>query len=90
MSDTSLEYLFRALSFEDVIRLWTCVMLEKKVLLVSSHKCLLSNVSHAILTLIFPFKWEHVLIPILPVPLRNCIETIFPYIIGIHPEMLTY
>lgn len=86
--DSSYEYLFRALKIEDVILLLTWVMLEKKVLLVSKKKSLLSNVSRAILALLFPFKWEHVLIPILPKQLLHCIETIFPYIIGVSPDML--
>ena len=84
-----LEYLFRSLRVHDVISLWSCLMIERKVLLISTQKSLLTNVALALTSLVYPFRWEQVLIPILPAPLKNYIETIFPYIIGVSPGMLT-
>lgn len=87
--DRCFEYLFRALRYDDVIILWSCVMLERKLLLISVNKSLLTYVALAITALIFPFKWEQILIPILPKTLKNYVAAIFPYIIGVHPSLLT-
>lgn len=57
--------------------------LEKKVLLVSKYKSLLSAVSTTLISLLFPFKWMHVLIPILPDEMNSFLECPFPFLIGI-------
>lgn len=87
--DQSLEYLFRSLPIDLVIEVWSCLLVERKVLLISKSKALLTHVALALTSLIFPFKWDQVLIPILPNALKNYIETIFPYIIGVSPYLLT-
>mmetsp|Transcript_15883 Transcript_15883/g.29091 ORF Transcript_15883/g.29091 Transcript_15883/m.29091 type:complete len:889 (+) Transcript_15883:753-3419(+) len=89
VQDRCFEFLFRALRFDDVIIMWNCVMLERKLLLISVNKSLLTYAALAITALIFPFKWEQILIPILPKSLKNYVAAIFPYIIGVHPSLLT-
>lgn len=89
VQDRCFEFLFRALRYDDVIILWNCVMLERKLLLISVNKSLLTYAALAITALIFPFRWEQILIPILPKPLKNYVAAIFPYIIGVHPSLLT-
>lgn len=37
--------------------------------------------------ILFPFSWEHVLIPILPESLVEYSEAIVPFVIGIPPSM---
>lgn len=89
LPDSCLEYLFRSLNIADIISVWSCVMVERKILLISKCKALLTYVALALTKLIYPFKWDQVLISILPSALKNYIETIFPYIIGVSPSMLT-
>lgn len=89
LPDTCLEYLFRSLRISDIISVWSCVMVERKILLISKCKALLTYVAIALTRLIYPFKWDQVLISILPTALKNYIETIFPYIIGVSPSMLS-
>jgi hypothetical protein len=88
VQDKCFEFLFRALRFDDVIILWSCVMLERKLLLISVNKSLLTYAALAISALIFPFKWDQILIPILPRTLKDYVAAIFPYIIGVHPSLL--
>jgi len=87
-SHISLEFLFRSLPLEHIVTLWSCIMLEKKILLVSTKRSLLQHAAVALEGLLFPFKWQHVFIPVLPGPLKSYVETIFPYIIGVHPKLL--
>jgi len=90
VSHVSLEYLFRCLPAKQVVLLWSAAMLEKKLLLVSTRKSLLAHAAMALEGLLFPFKWQQVLIPVLPKALKSYVETIFPYIIGVHPGMLDH
>ncbi|CAG9324793.1 unnamed protein product [Blepharisma stoltei] len=84
-----LEYLFRSLSIDSIIDVWSCILSERKILLISRQKSILTYAAMGLECLIFPFKWEQVFIPILPASLKNYIETIFPYIIGVSPSILT-
>ena len=81
--NTYLEVLFRVLSFKQIITAWHALLLEKKLFLLCSSKATLSCVAHALVNLLFPFKWVHVLIPILPEKLKLFIDTPIPLIIGI-------
>jgi hypothetical protein len=63
------------------------ISLEKKVLLVSRFKALLSSVSITLTSLLFPFKWMHVLIPILPDDMGQFLECPFPFLIGMEKRL---
>ena len=78
-----LEVLFRVLSFKQIVTAWQALLLEKKLFLLCSSKATLACVAHALVNLLFPFKWIHVLIPILPEKLKLFIDTPIPLIIGI-------
>ena len=82
-NDKYLETLFRLLSYEKIITAWEGLLLEKKLYLVCSSKAVLSHIAHALINLLFPFKWIHVYVPILPEKLRLFIESPVPLIIGI-------
>jgi pentatricopeptide repeat protein len=87
-SDKCFEMLFRSLRIPDVIQVWTAVMIERKILLISRHKALLTYVAMALTALIYPFKWENPFIPVLPTPLGDYIQAILPYILGVTPQTL--
>ena len=78
-----LEVLFRVLSYKQIVTAWQALLLEKKLFLLCSSKATLACVAHALINLLFPFKWIHVLIPILPEKLKLFIDTPIPLIIGI-------
>ena len=82
-NDKYLETLFRVLSYENIITAWKALLLEKKLFLICSSKAVLSQVAHALINLLFPFKWIHVYVPILPEKLKLFIESPVPLIIGI-------
>lgn len=43
-----------------------CLLLERKVVLLSSQYSLLTPVVETFLLLMYPFRWQHVYIPLLP------------------------
>ena len=61
-------------------------MLEKQIFLISQSKTVISLITEALLAILFPFRWEHALIPILPETLNEYTEAIVPFIIGIPPS----
>ena len=82
-NNNCLDVLFHVLSFDQIITAWKGLLLEKKLFLICSSKATLSYVSHALITLLFPFKWIHVYVPILPEKLKLFVDSPVPLIIGI-------
>ena len=83
VNDQYLETLFRVLSIDNIQKAWRGLLLEKKLFLICSSKETLLQVSHGLITLLFPFKWIHTYIPILPQKLKAFIESPMPLIFGI-------
>ena len=77
------ELLFRVLDFNIIIIAWKCLLLEKKLFLICDSKSTLFQVSNALITLLFPFKWNHIIIPILPEKMKLFMESPVPSLIGI-------
>ena len=58
------------------------------MLLFSSHLSVLTTVAETLLTLLYPFKWEHVYVPVLPLQLLEFVNAPTPFIMGVHPGTL--
>ena len=85
--DTNNEYLetlIRILSMENIVIAWQGLLIEKKLFLICDSKSVLMQVANALINLIFPFKWIHIFIPILPEKLKVFIESPVPSIMGIN------
>ena len=78
-----IEILFSLLSYQTILTLWEGLLLEKNVFLVCSSKATLVNIAMALVTLLFPFRWMHVFIPVLPEKLKVFVESPVPSLIGI-------
>jgi len=83
-----LDMLFHLLDRHNVLKLVTCVLLEYKILLYSEHAAVLTMVAEAVLALIFPFTWDHVYIPVLPLQLLEFVNAPTPFIMGVQPGPL--
>lgn len=58
--------LFDCLDIETILHLWYCLTMERKVLLVSSQLSLLTVCSEILCSLLYPMKWSHLYVPVLP------------------------
>ncbi|CAH8490363.1 unnamed protein product [Dicrocoelium dendriticum] len=88
----SLLELLRLIDLTDFIRLFTCVLLEHRIVLFSSAYYRLMLVAEGITCLLLPFVWSHVYAPILPMSLIHFVNAPVPYIMGIKqldPEATT-
>ncbi|CAH9064292.1 unnamed protein product [Cuscuta epithymum] len=83
-ADISFQPLVQCLDVDNVIKLFTAVLLERRILLRSDKYSLLTLVSEAICHLIYPFRWQHVYIPLLFFSGVDYIDAPTPYMMGLH------
>lgn len=82
--DFPLRLLFEFLGVKYVIDLFTSVLLENQVLLISEDFQKLTIVAECITALLFPFEWPHVYAPILPTALHHFLDAPVPFVMGLH------
>ncbi|KAL1554784.1 Scytalone dehydratase [Salvia divinorum] len=82
--DISFQPLVQCLDVDNLIKLFTAVLLERRVLIRSNKYSLLTLVSEAICHLIYPFRWQHVYIPLLFFSGVDYIDAPTPYMMGLH------
>ena len=79
-----LRLLFECLDSDNALQLIEAVLLEQRILLLSTKLSALTVVAETLLHLIFPFRWPHVYIPLLPRSLLDFLFAPMPFIIGMH------
>jgi hypothetical protein len=75
--------LFSIFSLEEILQILTAVLLERSMVFVSDNLTILSAVILGLKTLIKPFQWCYALIPVLPAPLLDILDTPQPILVGI-------
>ncbi|KAK6925237.1 cDENN domain [Dillenia turbinata] len=83
-ADISFQPLVQCLDVDNLIKLFTAVLLERRILLRSDKYSLLTLISEAICHLIYPFRWQHVYIPLLFFSGVDYIDAPTPYMMGLH------
>lgn len=81
--NTDLYALFRCLSLENIVALFEYAISEARIIFLSSHTSMLHLACHALASLLYPFKWASIFIPILPARLISALEAPCPYIVGV-------
>jgi len=80
--------LFECLDVENIILVWHCLVLERQVLLTCTQLSVLTNASEILLSLLFPMRWSHAYIPVLPHFLIPILSAPMPFLCGIHKANL--
>lgn len=75
--------LFRALTIPNIVALMEFALSESRIIFLSSHTAMLHLACKALVTLLYPFKWASIFIPVLPARLISALEAPCPYIVGI-------
>lgn len=75
--------LFRSLSVSNILVLWGALMQEGRVVLRSQHMALLTPVAEALTSLLFPFTWQGMYIPVLPSHMMDVLDAPVPFLIGL-------
>ncbi|KAH9556185.1 hypothetical protein CY35_07G012700 [Sphagnum magellanicum] len=88
-ADMSFEPLVRCLDVDNVLRFFTAILLERRVLLRANKYSVLTMVAEAVCHLIYPIKWQHVYIPVLFYAGVDYIDAPTPYLMGLHSAVDT-
>jgi hypothetical protein len=84
------QVLFECLDISNVMYTWYSLACEHKVLLVSDQLSLLTVCAEILCSLLFPMKWSHLYIPVLPRSLSPMLDAPMPYLCGISRENFQY
>ncbi|KAK6191595.1 hypothetical protein SNE40_003242 [Patella caerulea] len=71
------------LGTDKLIKVFSSLLLERRIILCSNNLSCLTQAIHAIVALLYPFHWQHIYIPILPVAMLDVCCSPTPYLIGI-------
>ncbi|XP_012878304.1 PREDICTED: DENN domain-containing protein 1C isoform X1 [Dipodomys ordii] len=77
-----------AMTDENILGLFAALLAERRVLLTASKLSTLTSCVHASCALLYPMRWEHVLIPTLPPHLLDYCCAPMPYLIGVHASLV--
>uniref|UniRef100_A0A672JHT9 DENN/MADD domain containing 5B n=1 Tax=Salarias fasciatus TaxID=181472 RepID=A0A672JHT9_SALFA len=83
LGEYSLGEAFSLLGVDNMVKLLTCALLETQVLLYSQDYQRLMTVAEGITTLLFPFQWQHIYLPIVSTPLHHLLDAPVPFLMGI-------
>ncbi|XP_028399036.1 C-myc promoter-binding protein-like [Dendronephthya gigantea] len=83
VSGASFSALLRWLGPENSIKLFYYALTEHKLLIHSLRAALLTSVSEALVSIIFPFSWQCPFVPLCPVALSDILNAPCPFIVGI-------
>lgn len=85
----SLQPLFRCLSVGNVMTVVGCLAVESQVVLCSRHYPLLTPCAQALLSLLYPFSWTNVYVPVLPYHMVvDVLHAPTPFLVGVHSRYL--
>ena len=68
------ESLFTSLSPKNIARAVAAVLEEQRILLVSQQTDSLTLCAQALVSLVYPFRWHHPFVPILPLSITESIS----------------
>jgi hypothetical protein len=88
--------LWEVVSSENIVDVWTALLLEESVVVLSSEVSILVHVMEALKMLLYPFQWEFLFCPLLPEALMDFLDAPQPLFVGVskscteltqHPRM---
>lgn len=81
-------HVFECLDIDNVILVWHCLVLERQVLLTSTQLSILTTTAEILMSLLFPMRWSHAYIPVLPHFLIPILSAPMPFLCGINKANL--
>jgi len=79
--------LFKQLGKKNVVLLYCAAMTEHKILFHSTSYSRLTESCRALKALMYPLRYTHTYVPILPASIHEILSTPTPFIMGIHSSM---
>lgn len=82
LSDVDFKVLVCTLSPSNILMALYCLLSEQQLLFISENSYALSQCTESLMSLMHPFVWNFVYIPVLPRILREYLIAPFPYVMG--------
>lgn len=86
LEDIDLRVLFDHLNETTVLHILATVLLERKLIFISQNLKVLSVCIDAVQSMLYPFAWQHTLVPILPPTMTEISSAPTPFILGLLSE----
>lgn len=80
--------LFECLSLSNVMLVFSAILAERQIILVSTQYSLLTTCAEVLTSLMYPLRWSHAYIPILPKALLGVLGAPVPFLVGVHTDFL--
>jgi hypothetical protein len=87
-SDADLGVLFTVFGLNQIIPLFSACLEERRIVFSGSNISQVTSCCFALTMLLYPLKWQHIFIPVLPMKLIDYVAAPMPFIVGIHSSML--
>ena len=85
--NTSPSFLLDIINPENILLLMRLLLLEQKILLISDDYDTLTKVSLNLISLMYPFPWINIYVPILSHKLIKLLESFLPFFFGMHKSL---
>ena len=88
MVDFSYLPIFELLSIDTILLLFASMCAERSICLCSENIALLAPICESLVSFLFPFVWQGVYVPIMPLDNLEILEAPIPFLIGTHAKYL--
>jgi hypothetical protein len=85
-TEVDFSLLFQCLSIENILKVYTYILTEKKVGLCAENNSILTPVAETLRALLCPFECQMVYIPVLPLALFEFMSAPVPFLMGIQTD----
>ncbi|DBA87177.1 TPA: hypothetical protein ACH3X2_005181 [Trebouxia sp. C0005] len=73
---------------QGLMTLLAALLLERRVILVAEDRNKVTAAVHAAAALLYPFRWQHIYLPLLPIALKDYLTAPMPFLIGLQASLL--
>ena len=88
LSEINFCVLFKYFTLTKIIKIFSLILLESKVLFIFNDYRTLSELSYIFINLIWPIKWDGTFIPVLSLATYQFLQSLFPFVMGIDEYLL--
>lgn len=82
--------LFKALSIPAIMVIFRGLMSECRFIFRSNDLAVLSTCVSTICSVLFPFAWQNIFVPIIPAMFLDYATAPMPFVLGVHDSLMPY
>ena len=72
-----------------IVALFVALLFERRIVLTSKSLSKLSRATHAANRMVFPLKWQHVFLPLMPAELMEYLTAPMPFVVGLPTQLMS-